>query len=358
MNKLHSTLIALSLVTVAAGAYAFSPGDDGHKVKVKIVKIVDGDTTTIEKTLDEKELDKMNADLNNVKGKNVKVMMFVSSDDKEKDGSSGSPQGRKEEKITMNKTFTFDVDSLMKTCKVEVNIDSLIGSVMNGFNMTVTTDGDDGKGEKKIIIKKGNGKEENINIQKFGDDEDGSNTIIITTPDDKGDKKDRQVIIKKEKGSGNSYSYSMDSDDGDVSMDFSDGDEKGSKNNVIVITTKDKDGKNGKKVIVKSSVIVIDDADSKKDGRKEKSKDKESAEDLKFYPNPSDGKFTVEYDLKSKETAVLTITDASGKQLFKDEIRGGGKYVKQIDLGGKGKGVFILNLQQGRKSISRKIVIE
>jgi hypothetical protein len=125
-----------------------------------------------------------------------------------------------------------------------------------------------------------------------------------------------------------------------------------------VITTKDKDGKNGKKVIVKSSVIVIDDADSKKDGRKEKSKDKESAEDLKFYPNPSDGKFTVEYDLKSKETAVLTITDASGKQLFKDEIRGGGKYVKQIDLGGKGKGVFILNLQQGRKSISRKIVIE
>ena len=86
--------------------------------------------------------------------------------------------------------------------------------------------------------------------------------------------------------------------------------------------------------------------------------DNETKDDLKFYPNPSDGKFTIEYDVKDKEPAVITVLDENSKQLFKDEIKGGGKYSKQVDLGGKGKGVFILNLTQGKKSISKKIIIE
>jgi hypothetical protein len=358
MNKLNKTILAFSLVAIAVGGYAFPPihtGDDGHKVKVKIVKIVDGDTTITEKTVDESELTRINEDLNKVKGKNVKVMMYVNSEDKGKTKEGDA----KEEKITMNKSFSFDFDSVMKTCKIELNIDSLVGEVMNGFNMTVITDDDkDGKGEKKVVIRQGSGKEEDVRIQKFGDDEDGNNTFIITTPDDKGGKKEEKVIIKKEKGSNGSYSYTIDSDEGNVNMDLSNGDGKDGSNSVIVITANDKDGKNGKKVIVRSSVIVIDDNDKPDGKKKEVKEERESAGDLKFFPNPSDGRFTVEYDLKSKETAVLTITDANGKQLFRDEIRGGGKYSKQIDLGSSGKGVFILNLQQGKKSISRKIVIE
>jgi len=131
----------------------------------------------------------------------------------------------------------------------------------------------------------------------------------------------------------------------------------GEKNSTIIITSpSDKDGK---KVVVKTSVIVIDDGD--KTSMKKRSHEKnggEEKDDLKFYPNPSDGKFTIEYDVKDKEVAVITVLDGNGKQVFKDEVKGGVKYSKQVDLGGSGKGVFILNLTQGKKSISKKIIIE
>jgi hypothetical protein len=363
-------MLALALTTTAAVAYAVVPsGDDGDKVKVKIVKIVDGDTTTIEKVVSESELTKLNEEMNNVKGKNVKVMMYVNSLDEKKEGATGSPQ---EKKVTMSKSFSFDFDSVMKTCKIEMNVDSLISSAMSGFNMTVITDdeeGKDGKKEKKVIIKKGNGssssysysfnldsleqnlKQLEIEMEKF--EKDGNKTIIITTPDNKDGKKGENKIIIKKGSSG--YIYNSDGEEIDIQQFEGDGDGKSS---TIIITSPDE--KDGKKVIVRSSVVVIDDKDkSKKKKRKEKEgSSHETADDLKFYPNPSDGKFTVEYDLKTKEPATLTILDANGKLLFEEEIKGGGKYTKQIDLGGKGKGVFILNLKQGKKSISRKIVIE
>ena len=310
MNKLRTFTLASVLVVTTAAAYAFTrPGDDGHKVKVKIIKIIDGDTTVTEKTIDESELPNINKEVKDVKGKDVKVMMYVNSDEKEqKDGKE-----KKEEKITMNKTFTFDFDSLSKVCKIELNIDSLVNAIDKGFDFTMITDDDKDKknGEKKVIIKKS-----------------GSNST--------------------------SYSYSFDTDslDADVKI-MNDG--TGEKSSTIIITTPgDKDGK---KVIVRSSVIVIDDNDKPHEKKKMK-KEEESDNDLKFYPNPSDGKFTIEYDIKDKAPALISVTDMNGKILFKDEVKGGGRYTKQLDLGNSGKGTFILNLQQGKRSISKKIVIQ
>jgi hypothetical protein len=306
MNKLKTFTLASVLVATTAAAYAFTrPGDDGHKVKVKIIKIVDGDTTITEKTVDESELSNIDKDVKDVKGKNVKVMMYVNDEKNEKQG--------KDDKITMNKTFAFDFDSLSKICKIELNIDSLMNAINQGFDFTVITDNDKNAkhGEKKVIIKKS-----------------GSNS--------------------------SSYSYSFDTDslDADVKI-MNDGD--GEKNSTIIITSPgDKDGK---KVIVRSSVIVIDD-NNKPHEKKKIRKEEESDNDLRFYPNPSDGKFTIEYDIKDKAPAMISITDMNGKILFKDEVKGGGKYTKQLDLGNNGKGTFILNLQQGKRSISKKIVIQ
>lgn len=309
MKKITKTMLAFSLVAMAVGAYAFTfPG--GDKVKVKIVKIVDGDTTITEKIVDESELSKIDQEVKDVKGKDVKVMMYVNKESEGKD--NGKKIVKEEESKSMSQSFSFDVDSLMKTIKMEINIDSLVNSIKSGMNFTIVTDDKDEKkgGEKKIIIKK---------------------------------------------QGANGYSFSTDSLNMNIEEFENDG--AGGKNSTIIITSPgDKDGK---KVMVKTSVIVIDDND-KGNGRKEKhnKNDNETKDDLKFYPNPSDGKFNIEYELKDKETAVITVLDANGKQLFKDEIKGGGKYSKSVDLGGKGKGVFILNLTQGKKSISKKIIIE
>src|ERR1051326_3025233 len=127
--------------------------------------------------------------------------------------SKRTARKKKEEKITMNKTFTFDFDSLSKVCKIELNIDSLVNAIDKGFDLTMITDDDKDKknGEKKVIIKKS-----------------GSNST--------------------------SYSYSFDTDslDADVKI-MNDG--TGEKRSTIIITTPG--DKEGKKVIVRSSVIVI-----------------------------------------------------------------------------------------------------
>lgn len=312
MKKITKMMLALALVAVAAGAYAFTlPGND--KVKVKIVRIVDGDTTITEKVVEESELDQINKEMNDIKGKNVKVMMYVNSLDADKDKKNVKD---KEEKMEMSKTFSFDIDSLMKSCKIEINIDSVMKEVANGFNFTVITDDDSKDGDKNM----------------------------------------KKVIVKKSGAS--SYSFSTDSSNVVNISEDNDGDGKTS--TIIITTPGDKDGK---KVIVKSSVIVIDDK-NKSDKKNKKEKKVIRVEDgdkdeLKFFPNPSDdGKFTIEYELKGKEPATLTITDANGKQLYKEVIKSEGKYSRQIDLGNKGKGVFILNLQQGKKSISQKLIIE
>ena len=301
MKNITKLIIAASLLLIAGSIYAFTLGT-GDKVKVKIVKIIDGDTSITEKIVDESEIPAINKELEGIKGKNVKVMLYVN--DINEDKKTGKEEN--EERITMNKNFTFDIDSMMKTFKIELNIDSMMNSIGNGFNFKIETDDDH------------NGKEKTILLKRTGT---------------------------------NMYSFSTDSASVDINIT---NDEKGDgKNSTIIITTDD--GDKNKKVIVKTSVVTVEEKRST--GKKMNRKEDDDTE-VKFYPNPSDGKFTIEYELKSKEPAVITITDVNGKQLFKDMIKGGGKYSKQVDLGNNGKGIFILNLQQGKKSISKKIVIE
>ena len=197
MKNITKLMLTFSLVAIAVGAYAFTfPG--GDKVKVKIVKIVDGDTTITEKIVDESELSKIDQEVKDVKGKNVKVMMYV---EKEKKETGNQKDENNSNSIAMTKSFSFDVDSLMKSIRMEINIDSLMNSIKNGFDFTIVTDDDekgkDGKNEKKVIIKK-SGKNGfsfstdsmNMNIEQFDTDGEGgkNSTIIITSPGDKDGK--------------------------------------------------------------------------------------------------------------------------------------------------------------------------
>ena len=46
---------------------------------------------------------------------------------------------------------------------------------------------------------------------------------------------------------------------------------------------------------------------------------------LGFYPNPSNGNFTLDLDLTDKEEAIISITDISGKEVYTEKVRGNGK---------------------------------
>ena len=75
---------------------------------------------------------------------------------------------------------------------------------------------------------------------------------------------------------------------------------------------------------------------------------------LTFYPNPNDGKFTMEVMLDKKEKAKIEIIDTNGKKVFEDTFKGSGLHKKQIDLQSNGTGVYIVTLTQNGTTLSRE----
>jgi len=328
-------VMVLTIFFLSAAAISFAQSKDNDPVKVKIVKIVDGDTTTIEKTMDETSVQDFTKQFQNVKGKNVQVMITIedlSADKKnlKKESSAGGKRVNKKEASSMH--FNFDMDSVtakaFSKCfvysdsafekKLEIN-DSIFKNfpksfdfnfdfndegVVNDFDFDLNIDKTD---DGKIIIRNGKGKTIVIN-------EDEDNISINKSEDDNGKTKTKTIVINDEKGKGK------------------------------------------KKVIVSTSVVVMDmDDDDVYAGKKKKSEKEENS--FSFYPNPSDGNFILELTLDENEPAHVKITDTNGKEIYNEKITGNGKVSKAIDLSGN-KGTFIVTIRQGKKSISKKIIIE
>lgn len=103
-----------------------------------------------------------------------------------------------------------------------------------------------------------------------------------------------------------------------------------------------------KKVIIAKSVI-IEHVETEDNGLKA---------DIDFYPNPNSGMFQLEFEVPSDEKAKVTITDLNGKVVYKNTVKGAGAYNMQVDISSESKGTYLLNLQQGNESITKKIVIQ
>lgn len=80
--------------------------------------------------------------------------------------------------------------------------------------------------------------------------------------------------------------------------------------------------------------------------------------EVSVYPNPSDGRFQVIMDnLKSSGKYDLDVYNTEGKRVYlksRSEI----EVVNSIDLSGYEKGIYILNLRDGRKTYSKQIIIQ
>ena len=323
----HTTVIvsAIAMVLVTASGIVIAQNKGNETVKVKIVKIVDGDTTTIEKTMDEASVHDFTKQFENVKGKNVQVMVTVEDVNKNKRDKTKSAQSMN---FNFNmdsvmaksfaKAFIFSGDSLKELNfndsmfknlpkNFDFNFDFDDEGMMNDFNFDINTD----KDGKTVIIKNGKGK-----------------TIVINGNED------NITINKSEDNNGNSKT----------------------KTKTIIIN--DEKGKGKKKVIVSTSVIVRDIDDDKGDDvyKSDKKKSKEES-NFNFYPNPSDGNFVLELNIDEKEPAQVKITDMNGKDIYNEKVSGNGKVSKTIDLSGK-KGTFIVTIKQGKKTTSKKIIIE
>lgn len=82
-------------------------------------------------------------------------------------------------------------------------------------------------------------------------------------------------------------------------------------------------------------------------------------EDLSFYPNPApNGRFKVRFQLPEEGELSIKVSNLDGKEVFSRYFESfGGIYSETIDLSGQKEGIYLLEIGQGKKRLTKKIVI-
>lgn len=79
--------------------------------------------------------------------------------------------------------------------------------------------------------------------------------------------------------------------------------------------------------------------------------------DFVAFPNPTDGKFNVQFSAEEKPT-VVSVFDASGKEVFRDKLQHfSGYYNREIDLSSHARGALVLSVEQDGKSFTEQIIL-
>jgi len=80
---------------------------------------------------------------------------------------------------------------------------------------------------------------------------------------------------------------------------------------------------------------------------------------MKFFPNPSNGKFTLNFNLAAKGNTEVSILNLEGKTVYSEELKDfTGNYNKEIDISANPKGVYFIKIKQGAHAQLKKIVLE
>ncbi|MDN5201611.1 T9SS type A sorting domain-containing protein [Fulvivirgaceae bacterium BMA10] len=154
-------------------------------------------------------------------------------------------------------------------------------------------------------------------------------------------------------------------DNEDGSFDFKWEDQDGNEHHDVKVFKFKSNGDDGEgriKVFIGTNKITITDIDRDDKRLKELGftpKQDLELEDLTYYPNPTDGVFTLRFRAEAGNPLQVKIFDMVGREVFDDRFNSfPGLYDREIDLSDNDRGVYILQISQGSRAFSKKIVIE
>ncbi len=82
-------------------------------------------------------------------------------------------------------------------------------------------------------------------------------------------------------------------------------------------------------------------------------------EEITFYPNPNNGRFTLCFSLNNKNAATVRVMDSTGKEIYKEHLKEkSGEYQHQVDISKYGRGVYSLQVAQGKKYLTKKVIVQ
>lgn len=80
---------------------------------------------------------------------------------------------------------------------------------------------------------------------------------------------------------------------------------------------------------------------------------------LSLSPNPSTGKFNLNFDLPTRGTTSIDVMDMNGNYVYSEQLTGfSGHYTRDFDISHEAKGVYVLRIVQNGKAFTRKIVTQ
>jgi len=107
----------------------------------------------------------------------------------------------------------------------------------------------------------------------------------------------------------------------------------------------------GKKTVIIAHSVVIEDMD-KKGAEKDL-----QVSDISFYPNPNGGNFTLRYKSQSLDMIDIAVSDMNGRMVYNERVAATGTVLRNIELN-EPSGTYILTLTQGKKKLSKKLIIQ
>ncbi|MBL7936803.1 MAG: T9SS type A sorting domain-containing protein [Bacteroidia bacterium] len=203
--------------------------------------------------------------------------------------------------------------------------------------------------------------------------ENGTIDIIGNTGDAKDGNMVKTIIINDENGKQSNVDLSELSKEMDIELKKA-LKEAGIDENTVdgkkVMIIKDEDNANGDnkkekhitKTIVIKKIDITDasDDDMKRIGKSAGVSDGQlKIEKMNFYPNPSNGKFNLSFNLPEKQDTEITILNVEGKVVYKEKLNQfSGNYDKEIDISKNAKGVYFVKVDQGKHAQVKKIILE
>lgn len=345
---MQRTILIIALTVFSLGAFAQTKtavktqvkveNTDG-KIHLKIEKEVDGKTTTIDKTYNSVEEMKNDPELEGINlhlldADNNKEMVFFSEDGEEGDHK-------------MNVIVEIDVDSEGDFSNESSHSFMFKSDGKEGDNhheIKVWTDKDGVKHMTK------NGEEIELGEGNSWTDKDGNEfnikksdgKIMIFSDDD---------LHEFESGDGTTFDFKFSTDDAE------DGEHK-----VIMFKTIDGDDSTHETItvkIVEHIKLHLQEVEKNEFSSIDRINAKSlKMDELNYYPNPNDGKFTLQFKADKRPTEVK-ITSLEGKEIYSETLQSfEGTYQNEIDLSSQKRGIYLLQIIQGNKATNKKIVIE
>jgi membrane-associated protease RseP (regulator of RpoE activity) len=81
-------------------------------------------------------------------------------------------------------------------------------------------------------------------------------------------------------------------------------------------------------------------------------------EQLNVFPNPTQGRFNIRFELPNSGETIIQVYDASGRVVYENNLGDfTGSFQDQIDITNNARGLYFIAIQQNGQSISRKVIL-